>query len=67
MRTVAVINANKRTHLQPVTVYRDTGSTIELSDGLHGGENIVLNPPTSLQEGEKVKVTSEQKVADTKG
>ena len=63
---VAVINADKTIHLQPVTVYRDAGSTIELSDGLHGGENIVLNPPTSLQEG-KGKVTSEQKVADTKG
>jgi HlyD family secretion protein len=61
---VAVVNADKRIHLQPVTVYRDSGATIELSDGLHGGENIVLNPPTSLQEGGKVKVTSEQKVAD---
>jgi RND family efflux transporter MFP subunit len=63
---VAVVNADKGIHLQPVTVYRDTGATVELSDGLHGGENIVLNPPTSLQEGRKVKVTSEQKVADKK-
>jgi RND family efflux transporter MFP subunit len=61
---VAVINEDKSIHLQPVTVYRDSGSTIELSDGLHGGENIVLNPPTSLQEGGKVKITSDQKVAD---
>lgn len=52
---------------QPVTVYRDTGSTVELSAGLSGGENIVLNPPTSLQEGGKVKVTSEQKIADKNG
>jgi len=47
-----------------VTVYRDTGSTVELSAGLNGGENIVLNPPTSLQEGGTVKVTSEQKIAE---
>ena len=61
---VAVINADKSIHMQPVTVYRDSGATVELSDGLHGGETIVLNPPTSLQEGGKVKVASDQKVAE---
>jgi HlyD family secretion protein len=62
---VAVINQDKTIHLQPVTVYRDTGNTIELSDGLRGGENIVLAPPADLQDGGKVKVTSDQKVAQT--
>ena len=61
---VAVINEDKSVHMQPVTVYRDFGSTIELSDGLRGGESIVLSPPTSLQQGGKVKVTSEQRVAN---
>jgi HlyD family secretion protein len=61
---VAVINEDKSIHLQPVTVYRDSGASIELSDGLHGGENIVLAPPTSLQEGGKVKVASAEKIAD---
>ena len=61
---VAVINEDKSVHLQPVTVYRDFGATIELSDGLRGGESIVLSPPTSLQEGGKVRVTSEQKIAE---
>jgi RND family efflux transporter MFP subunit len=64
---VAVVNPDKSIHLQPVTVYRDTGSTVELSAGLNGGENVVLNPPTSLQEGGKVKTASEQKIADKKG
>ena len=63
---VAVINPDKSIHLQPVTVYRDTGSTVELSDGLHGGENIVLNPPATLQEGGKVNATIDQKVADAR-
>jgi HlyD family secretion protein len=61
---VAVVNANKTIHLQPVTVYRDSGSTIELSDGLRGGETIVLNPPTNLQEGGKVKITPDEKIAE---
>jgi RND family efflux transporter MFP subunit len=60
---IAVINPDKSIHMQPVTVYRDSGAAVELSDGLQGGENIVLNPPASLQDGGKVKVNSDQKVA----
>ena len=60
---VAIINADKTVHLQPVTVYRDSGATVELSDGLRGDETIVLNPPASLQDGGKVKTESDQKVA----
>jgi hypothetical protein len=44
---VAIINEDKTIHPQPVTVYRDFGASIELSNGLRGGETIVLNPPTS--------------------
>jgi len=65
---VAVINDDNSIHLQPVTVYRDSGATLELSDGLHGGERIVLSPPTSLQDGAKVKLSSDQKnIAETAG
>ena len=60
---VAVINPDKSIHMQPVTVYRDSGATIELSDGLRGGESIVLNPPASLQDGGKIKISGDQKVA----
>jgi RND family efflux transporter MFP subunit len=60
---VAVINPDKSVRMQPVTVYRDSGASIELSDGLRGGEDIVLSPPASLQDGGKVTVNSDQKVA----
>jgi HlyD family secretion protein len=53
---VAVLNGDKSVHMQQVTVYRDSGTSIELSEGLRGGENIVLNPPASLQDGGKVNV-----------
>jgi HlyD family secretion protein len=53
---VAVVNDDKTIHLQPVTVYRDLGASVELSNGLNGGENIVLAPPTNLQDGSKVKL-----------
>ncbi len=43
-------------HLQPISIYRDFGKTVELRDGLQGGENVVLSPPSDLLDGSKVKV-----------
>ena len=43
-------------HLQPVSIYRDFGKTVELRDGLSGGEQVVVNPPIDLVEHAKVKV-----------
>jgi HlyD family secretion protein len=62
---VAVVNPDKTVHMQPVTVYRDSGASIELSDGLHGGENVVLSPPSSLQDGSKITISGDEKVAET--
>jgi HlyD family secretion protein len=60
---VAVVNPDKTVHMQPVTVYRDSGANIELSDGLHGGENVVLSPPSSLKDGSKITISDDEKVA----
>lgn len=43
-------------HLQVVSIYRDFGKTVELRDGLAGGEQVVMSPPTDLVEHSKVKV-----------
>ena len=43
-------------HLQPITIYRDFGKTVELRDGLNGGEQVVISPPIDLAEHAKVKV-----------
>ncbi len=43
-------------HLQQISIYRDFGKTVELRDGLQGGEAVVLSPPSDLLEGSKVKV-----------
>lgn len=43
-------------HLQPIAILRDFGKTVEIQDGLSGGETIVINPPTDLVEHAKVKV-----------
>jgi RND family efflux transporter MFP subunit len=43
-------------HLQSVTVGRDYGSTIEITDGLVDGSTIVTTPNADLDEGTKVRV-----------
>ncbi len=43
-------------HLQAVAIYRDFGKTVELRDGLNGGEQVILNPPIDLTDHMHVKV-----------
>lgn len=45
--------------LLPVTLGRDFGSTVEVVTGLTGAESIVVNPPDSLAEGQRVNVAPE--------
>lgn len=42
--------------LQTVVINRDFGKTVELRGGLNGGEQVIINPPTELTDGAKVKV-----------
>jgi HlyD family secretion protein len=52
---VAVVNDNE-IHFPAVKVFRDLGSSVELESGLNGQERVVLNPPTNIHEGQKIKV-----------
>lgn len=42
--------------MQDVSIQRDLGTTVELRDGLQGGEQVALSPPVDLADGQKVKV-----------
>jgi RND family efflux transporter MFP subunit len=53
---VALIDAQQRVHLQPITLGRDFGSTVEVTEGIDANMRIVLNPSDSLNEGEKVNI-----------
>jgi len=52
---VAVVKDNKA-QLLPVTPGRDFGDTIEIISGLQGGESVIVSPPDSLVNGEKVQI-----------
>ncbi len=51
-------------HLRRVTIEHDLGTIAELSDGLEGGERVIISPPADLVEGEKVSVPPEQGVKE---
>jgi RND family efflux transporter MFP subunit len=51
-----VIDADHKTHLRPLTIGRDYGTTLEVLQGLNADDWIVLNPADSLEEGIKVNV-----------
>jgi HlyD family secretion protein len=48
-------------HLRPVKVYRDLGESLELDSGLNAGDQVVLNPPTDIHEGQKVQIAQPSK------
>jgi RND family efflux transporter MFP subunit len=52
---VAVVR-NGRVHLQPVTIAKDNGSTLEIGSGVEAGDQIILDPPDSLAEGQPVRI-----------
>ncbi|MBE1161607.1 efflux RND transporter periplasmic adaptor subunit [Dyella acidiphila] len=55
---VALVDGTRHVHLQPVTLGRDFGSTVEVTDGLSEQDRIVLSPPDSLAEGQQVNITA---------
>jgi RND family efflux transporter MFP subunit len=55
---VATVDDAGRVHLRSVTIYRDYGTTIELRDGLQGGERVAITPPADIAEGQQVKVVA---------
>jgi multidrug efflux system membrane fusion protein len=53
---VAVVGADRKVHLKPISIGRDFGSKVEILGGIDANDQIVLNPPDSLEDGEEVNV-----------
>ena len=41
---------------QTISIYRDFGKTFEVRDGVNGGEQIIMNPPPDLRDGQKIRM-----------
>jgi RND family efflux transporter MFP subunit len=55
---VATVAQNGHITLKPVTIGRDYGSDIEIVQGLHAGDTVVVSPPDSLVSGAVVRVAN---------
>jgi RND family efflux transporter MFP subunit len=52
----AVVGADSIVKLQPITLGRDYGNSLEVVAGLTGTEQVVVNPPDSLESGQQVRI-----------
>lgn len=55
---VATLNKENRVILKNITVSRDLGTFVEIDSGIKIGEQIIINPPDSIYEGEKMRVAT---------
>jgi len=54
---VAVVS-NGRVHLQPITIAKDNGATLEVANGLNPSDQIILDPADSIAEGQPVRIVT---------
>jgi RND family efflux transporter MFP subunit len=57
---LAVVDENHKIQLRPINIGRDYGTSLEILGGVSTEDNIVINPPDSLQEGQGVNIASVQ-------
>lgn len=62
---VASVDDAGRVHMHNVSIYRDYGTTLELREGLQGGERVALTPPADIADGQQVKVVGQVEDAKT--
>jgi multidrug efflux system membrane fusion protein len=57
---VATVDANQHVVMKPVTIGRDYGSDIEITQGLEADDNVILSPPDSLTDGAVIRVATQK-------
>jgi RND family efflux transporter MFP subunit len=67
---VAAVGGDGRVQLRPVKIGRNYGQSIEILDGIAATDQVVLNPPDSLNDGDPVTIIAaaakDEKKADRK-
>jgi membrane fusion protein, multidrug efflux system len=63
---VALVDKSGIVRLRPIMIARDLGASLEVAQGVTPSDQIVLNPPDSIANGDHVTVVSEAKPASGK-
>jgi RND family efflux transporter MFP subunit len=53
---VATVGDGKKVELKPITLGHDFGGEVEVVAGLSGNENVIVNPPDSIVQGQTVRI-----------
>jgi multidrug efflux system membrane fusion protein len=56
---LAVVGADNKIQLRPITIGRDYGTTLEILEGVSPEDRIIINPADSLEDGQTVNVTAD--------
>ena len=59
--SVAIVGADNRVTIRPVTIGRDEGRTVEIRAGLTGRERVIDTPPDVIQTGDQVSIVARPK------
>jgi len=54
--SVVIVDADGKAHLRPIGIVNDLGATLEIAGGLTPADRVIINPPDSISEGDKVSV-----------
>jgi len=57
---LGVVDDDGTVHLKKITIGRDLGSSLEITDGIEPDDQVILNPSDSLTDGQKVNISPQQ-------
>lgn len=60
----AVVGADNKVKIHPLTLGRDFGSTVEIISGVTAEDLVILNPPDAIADGADVRVSDAAKVPE---
>ena len=55
---LAVVDNDLKVRLRPINIGRDYGTSLEILGGVAAGDQVIINPPDSLEEGQQVQLAA---------
>ncbi len=55
---LAVVDSDSKVRLRPINIGRDYGTSLEILGGVSAGDQVIVNPPDSLEEGQPVQIAA---------
>jgi RND family efflux transporter MFP subunit len=55
---LAVVDSDSKVRLRPINIGRDYGTSLEILGGVSAGDQVIINPPDSLEEGQPVQIAA---------